>query len=51
MTIDVEVAELGPKGEALVDGLAENGGEIYLIRDGKTIAKLVRVGCSTTADG
>ncbi len=43
MTIDVEVAELGPKGEALIDDLAENGGEICLKRDGKTVAKLVRV--------
>jgi antitoxin (DNA-binding transcriptional repressor) of toxin-antitoxin stability system len=43
MTIDLEVAELGPKGEALVNDLAKNGGEICLTRDGKTIAKLVRV--------
>lgn len=42
MTTQIEVAELGPKGEALVDDLAENGGEICLTRDGKTIAKMVR---------
>jgi antitoxin (DNA-binding transcriptional repressor) of toxin-antitoxin stability system len=43
MTIDIEVAELGPKGEALVNDLAENGGEICLMRDGKAVARLVRV--------
>jgi antitoxin (DNA-binding transcriptional repressor) of toxin-antitoxin stability system len=43
MTTQIEVAELGPKGQALVDDLAENGGEICLTRDGKTVAKLVRV--------
>ncbi len=43
MTIDVEVAEFGPKGEALVDDLAENGGEIRITRHGKTVAKMVRV--------
>lgn len=42
MTTQIEVAELGPKGEALVDDLAENGGEIALTRGGRTIAKLVR---------
>ena len=43
MTIDVEVADLGPKGEALVDDLAENGGEIRITRHGKTVAKMIRV--------
>jgi antitoxin (DNA-binding transcriptional repressor) of toxin-antitoxin stability system len=43
MTIDVEVAELGPKGEALVDDLAENGGEVRITRDGKAVAKMIRV--------
>lgn len=43
MTIDVEVAEFGPKGEALVDDLAENGGEIRITRHGKTVAKMIRV--------
>jgi antitoxin (DNA-binding transcriptional repressor) of toxin-antitoxin stability system len=43
MTIDVEVTEFGPKGEALVDDLAENGGEIRITRHGKTVAKMVRV--------
>jgi hypothetical protein len=67
MTTQIEIAELGPKSEALVDDLALNGGEICLTRDGKTIAKLVRVDsvpdvpvagqpraearCSTTAGG
>lgn len=41
MTIQMEVAELGPKGESLIDNLAENGGEICFTRDGKAIAKLV----------
>ena len=40
----IEVAELGPKWEALVDDLAENGGEISLMREGKAIAKVVRTG-------
>jgi hypothetical protein len=43
MITEIEVAELGAKSEALVDGLANNGGEICLTRAGKTIAKLVRV--------
>ncbi|MEA2338885.1 MAG: hypothetical protein QOE82_2892 [Thermoanaerobaculia bacterium] len=46
MTIQVDVAELGP---ALVEDLAHNGGEIMLTRDGKTIAKLVRVEGATDA--
>ena len=51
MTTQIEVAELGPKGEALVDDLAENGGEICLTRDGKTIAKMVRADNSAPANG
>jgi hypothetical protein len=43
MTTDLEVAELGPKGEALVDDLAENGGAIRLTRDGKPLAMVMRV--------
>lgn len=43
MSIDVEVAELGPKGEALIDDLAENGGEIRITRHGKAVAKMTRV--------
>jgi antitoxin (DNA-binding transcriptional repressor) of toxin-antitoxin stability system len=39
MTIQVDVAELGP---ALIEDLSQNG-EIMLTRDGKPIAKLVRV--------
>lgn len=42
MTTHIEVAELGPKWESLVDDLAENGGEISLTRDGKAIARLIR---------
>jgi antitoxin (DNA-binding transcriptional repressor) of toxin-antitoxin stability system len=40
MTIQIDVAEVSP---ALVDDLANNGGEITLTRDGKPVAKLVRV--------
>jgi len=40
MTIQIDVAQLGP---ALVEDLSQNGGEITLTRDGKPIAKLVRV--------
>lgn len=40
MTIQIDVAQLGP---ALVEELSQNGGEITLTRDGKPIAKLVRV--------
>jgi hypothetical protein len=36
----VDVGELGP---ALVEDLSENGGEITLTREGKPIAKLVRL--------
>ena len=43
MTIDVEGAEFGPKGEALIDDLAEHGGEIRITRDGKALAKMIRV--------
>ncbi len=42
MITKVDVAELGPKGEALVDSLAE-GGEIFLTLHGKRVAKLIRV--------
>ena len=41
MTIQVDVAELGP---ALVEDLSQNDGEIMLTRDGKPVARLVRVG-------
>jgi len=40
MTMCIDVAEVSP---ALVDDLANNGGEITLTRDGKPVAKLVRV--------
>ena len=40
MTMHIDIAEVSP---ALVDDLANNGGEITLTRDGKPIAKLVRV--------
>jgi len=50
MTIDVEGAELGPKGEALVDDLAENGGETCLTSDGKTVARVIPVESASAAD-
>jgi antitoxin (DNA-binding transcriptional repressor) of toxin-antitoxin stability system len=40
MTIQIDIAQLGP---ALVEDLSQNGGEITLTRDGKPVAKLVRV--------
>jgi antitoxin (DNA-binding transcriptional repressor) of toxin-antitoxin stability system len=40
MTIQIDIAQLGP---ALVEDLSQNGGEITLIRDGKPVARLVRV--------
>ncbi len=40
MTMYIDIAEVSP---ALVDDLANNGGEITLTRDGKPVAKLVRV--------
>jgi antitoxin (DNA-binding transcriptional repressor) of toxin-antitoxin stability system len=40
MTMHIDIAEVSP---ALVDDLANNGGEITLTRDGKPVAKLVRV--------
>lgn len=43
MTTHCEVTELGPKAEALVNTLTESGGEVSLTREGKTVAKLVRV--------
>ena len=40
MTTQIEIAELGPKFEELVDKLAQNGGEASLTRDGKAVGKL-----------
>ena len=40
MTMHIDIAQVSP---ALVDDLANNGGEITVTRDGKAIAKLVRV--------
>jgi antitoxin (DNA-binding transcriptional repressor) of toxin-antitoxin stability system len=45
MTIDVEVNEFEPKAEALVDDLAQNGGEIRITRHGEAVAKMIRVDC------
>jgi antitoxin (DNA-binding transcriptional repressor) of toxin-antitoxin stability system len=45
MTIQIDVAQLGP---ALVEDLSQNGGEITLTRDGKPVAKLVRVESPTS---
>lgn len=50
MTTHIDVAELGPKWESLVDDLAENGGEISLTRDGKAIAKVVRLDHALTVE-
>jgi antitoxin (DNA-binding transcriptional repressor) of toxin-antitoxin stability system len=46
MTIQIDVAQLGP---ALVEDLSQNGGEITLTRDGKPVAKLVRVESNSAA--
>ena len=40
MTNHIDVAQLGP---TTVDDLSNNGGEITLMREGKPVAKLVRV--------
>jgi antitoxin (DNA-binding transcriptional repressor) of toxin-antitoxin stability system len=45
MTTQIDIAQLGP---ATVDDLSNNGGEITLMRDGKPVAKLVRVDASST---
>jgi antitoxin (DNA-binding transcriptional repressor) of toxin-antitoxin stability system len=45
MTIQIDVTQLGP---ALVEDLSQNGGEITLTRDGKAVAKLVRVDIEAT---
>jgi len=41
MEIQIEIATLGPTFEALVDELAQNGGDICLTRDGRIVGKLV----------
>jgi antitoxin (DNA-binding transcriptional repressor) of toxin-antitoxin stability system len=43
MEIQIEIATLGPKFEALVNELAQNGGEVCITRDGKIVARLVLV--------
>jgi hypothetical protein len=40
MSIQIEIAELGPKFEELVDELAHNGGEANLTREGKAVGTL-----------
>jgi antitoxin (DNA-binding transcriptional repressor) of toxin-antitoxin stability system len=50
MITQIDVAELGPKFEELVDELERNGGEISLTRDGKIVAKLVRVESAAAPD-
>jgi antitoxin (DNA-binding transcriptional repressor) of toxin-antitoxin stability system len=50
MITQIDVAELGPKFEELVDELQRNGGEICLTRDGKIVAKLVRVEMAAPSD-
>jgi len=51
MTTHYEIAELGPKGGQLLDDLADNGGEVYLTRDGKPVAKVVRVDSTAPPTG
>jgi hypothetical protein len=51
MTTHYEVAELGPKGEQLLNDLAENCGDVCLTLNGKTIAKVVRVDSSAAPAG
>ena len=46
MTLQIDVAQLGP---ALVEDLSQNGGEITLTRDGKPVAKLVRLESDSAA--
>lgn len=40
MITQIEIVELGPKFEELMDKLAQNGGEASLRRDGKEVGKL-----------
>lgn len=50
MTTLIDVAA-GPKLEDLVDELERNGGEIFLTREGKTVAKLVHPDNVPPAEG
>ena len=49
MTTQIDDA-VGSKLEDLVDDFERNGGEITLTRDGKTVAKLVRVESTAVPD-
>lgn len=40
MSIQIGIAELGPKFKELVDELAQNGGEACLTHEGKSVGKL-----------
>src|SRR5258708_4124344 len=40
MTTQIEIAVFGPKFEELVDELAQNGGEVSLTHEGKTVGTL-----------
>jgi hypothetical protein len=50
MTVDIDISELGPTAEALVDDLAENGGEIRVNRGGKTVARLVNANIASSEE-
>jgi antitoxin (DNA-binding transcriptional repressor) of toxin-antitoxin stability system len=50
MITQIDVDELGPKFEELVDNLERHGGEISLARGGKIVAKLVRVESPSESD-
>lgn len=39
--VQIEIATLGPKFEALVNELAQSGGDVCITRDGKIVGKLV----------
>jgi antitoxin (DNA-binding transcriptional repressor) of toxin-antitoxin stability system len=49
MTIQIDVGKR-PQLEELMDDLERNGGEIALTRDGRTVAKLVRVDGASEVD-
>ncbi len=50
MIRQIEVAELGPKFEALVDEFLKNGREILFTRDGNVVARLVPVENAAVSD-
>ncbi len=50
MIRQIEVAELGPKFEALVHEFLKNGREILFTRDGKVVARLVPIENASVSD-